>query len=165
MNSLLIVTILSIAICVLLIYKIIKDKKIEIDTYKVYHQNFLQKEEIKCLKNEINVLKHKELILYLIAEMLHNKEDRDVTYGAEETSTMLSKARVFTPYYGPVDPHMTEMQKFIEYLSNDAWIKTFKKPASETDFKVKEWFEKEEEKLDNRVTFGKTSEGLSELCP
>ncbi|MDL1957372.1 MAG: hypothetical protein LWW95_10085 [Candidatus Desulfofervidus auxilii] len=113
---------------------------------KITHNNFLQSEKIQQLEEEIYNLKHKELILYMIAEMLHNKEDREGTYTNDEVSTMLSKARVFTPYYGAEHADINHMEQFINYLSNDAWIKIFKKPASETDFKVKEWFEKENKK-------------------
>jgi hypothetical protein len=161
MISLSIATILSIVIIFLLIFKILKDKKNTLDTQKLVHENFLQTEEINQLKYEIDLLKQKELILYLVAEMLHNKEDRDATYGLEETSSMLSKARTFTPYYGAKYPNVNEMKRFIEYLANDAWIKIFKKPASETDCKVKEWFDEKGEKIEHRVAFGKTSEAMS----
>jgi len=149
MNSLFIATSLSIVIIILLIYKIIKDKKNEIVAHKVSHENFLQSQEILSLKNEINILKHKELILYLIAEMLHNKEDRDNTYTVDEVNNILSKARVFTPYYGAEYADINQMTKFIEYLSNELWIKIFKKPAKETDFKVKEWFISDREALNH----------------
>lgn len=124
----------------LLFYRNEKDKN------RITHNNLLQSEKILQLEEEIYNLKHKELILYMIAEMLHNKEDREGTYTNNEVSTMLSKARVFTPYYGAEHADINHMKQFIEYLSNDAWVKIFKKPASETDLKVKEWFDKKEEK-------------------
>lgn len=117
-------------------------KNNEKDKNKIAHDNFLKSEKILHLEKEIYNLKHKELILYMIAEMLHNKEDREGTYTNNEVGTMLSKARVFTPYYGAEHADINHMKQFIEYLSNDAWVKIFKKPASETDFKVKEWFDK-----------------------
>jgi len=66
---------------------------------------------------------------------------------------------------GTFSADINQMTKFIEYLSNDLWVKIFNKPANETDFKVKDWFSSDRETLNNHVTFGKTSEGLSHPCP
>jgi 5-methylthioribose kinase len=102
------------------------------------HKELLASLEINRLKRKEEELQSKELILYMVSELLHNKKDRTETFTNNEVSTILSKARVFTPYYGPEHPDLNAMDHFIEYLANDAWVKVFGKPARETDIKVSE---------------------------
>lgn len=96
--------------------------------------------ELTKYKQKEKELKSKELILYMISELLHNEKDRAETFTENEVSTMLSKARVFTPYYGSEHPDQKSMDDFIYYLANEAWIKVFGKPAVQTDLKVAKWF-------------------------
>jgi len=137
-QSMIIIVTLSVLVAIL-IYKIAKEENKELEYYNTAYKNYLLSEEVATLKKEIDTLQHKELILYLVAEILHNKEDRETTYGEEETCNILSQSRVFTPYYGDEKPNMVEMKNFIDYLSNDAWTKLFKKPASETIPKINTW--------------------------
>lgn len=106
---------------------------------KCDHEKLLLKLEIEKLEKREHELRNKELILYMISELLHNKKDRTETFSNNEVNNMLSKARCFTPHYGSEHPDLSAMDSYIEYLANDAWIKVFGKPAVDSSVTIKEF--------------------------
>jgi len=101
-------------------------------------------EGIIHLENEMHSLKRKETILYMVSELLHNKDWRE-QFSDDELNNIFTKARLATKYYGDDNSirSIKEQIAFTDYLNNDAWVKIFKKPAKDSDYKISEWFSEE----------------------
>lgn len=111
-------------------------------TYKIDEAKHVNKfldvlENKRTLLDEIKKQDLKEIILFLVSELLINQNNTDATrvLTNDELLFVAIQARTATRYCG-TDEDIKQMLKTIHYLANDAWVKIHGRPCIECDLAI-----------------------------
>lgn len=113
-----------------------------LETYKIdeekHYNEFLDVLENKrSMLDELKKQDLKEIILFLVSELLINQHNTDATrvLTNDELLFVAIQARTATRYCG-TDEDVERMLKTIDYLANDAWVKVYGRPCIQCDLAI-----------------------------
>lgn len=111
-------------------------------TYKIDEAKHVNKflevvENKRILLDEIKKQDLKEIILFLISDLLIHQHNTDAIRVLTKDELILVgiQARTATKYYGTGED-VGQMLKTIDYLANDAWVKIHGRPCIECDLAI-----------------------------
>lgn len=111
-------------------------------TYKIDEEKHVSKfldvlENKRSMLDELKKQDLKEIILFLVSELLINQNNTDATrvLTNDELLFVAIQARTATRYCG-TDEDIKQMLKTINYLANDAWVKVYGRPCIECDLAI-----------------------------
>lgn len=113
-----------------------------LETYKIDEEKH-DNEFLDVLENKRSMLDElkkqdlKEIILFLVSELLINQHNTDATrvLTNDELLFVAIQARMATRYCGS-DEDVERMLKTIDYLANDAWVKVYGRPCIQCDLAI-----------------------------